>query len=165
MVETHQLGGAFGGDAELGPEAGPQALAAPADLVRRPVDPNLPSAGEHLPPGVGDLGVDRRAASSRRPRTSSAIANRSSHEAAARSLSWVRAASRPQRSSRAATVPLSSAEAPSNACRHDRRQPDLQALDVPAACPDTAGSKSDDDTAALLPAVSRRRRAALRRGR
>lgn len=59
VVEPHQSGGAFGCDAELGPEAGPQALAAPADLVRQAVDPYPPPAGQRPPPGVGDLRIDR----------------------------------------------------------------------------------------------------------
>jgi hypothetical protein len=33
VVEAHQLRGAFGCEADLGSEAGPQALAAPADLL------------------------------------------------------------------------------------------------------------------------------------
>jgi hypothetical protein len=58
VVEPHQPGGAFGGDAELGPEAGPKALAAPAHLVRQAVDPQPPPAGQRPPPRVGDLRID-----------------------------------------------------------------------------------------------------------
>ena len=39
VVETDQLGGALGGEADLGPEPGPQALAAPSGLGREPLDP------------------------------------------------------------------------------------------------------------------------------
>jgi hypothetical protein len=39
VVEAHQLRGAFGSEADLGPEAGPQALAAPADLLGQAMDP------------------------------------------------------------------------------------------------------------------------------
>ena len=72
------------------------------------------------------------------------MANRSSHDAAARSCSWVRVASRPQRSSRATTVPPSSGEAPSTACattgdsricRHSMSWPRTRTL--PGASPAT----------------------------
>src|SRR5690348_2260328 len=59
VVEAHQLRGAFGGEADLGSEAGPQALAAPADLVGQAVDPYPAPAGDRPPPGVGDLRIDR----------------------------------------------------------------------------------------------------------
>src|SRR6185437_16090545 len=53
--------GPFRGDAELGPDAGPQALAAPAELVCHAVAPCPPPADERPPPGMGDLRIDRRA--------------------------------------------------------------------------------------------------------
>ena len=53
------MGGAFGGQADLGPEPGPQALAAPADLGRQPVDPDLPRLAHDPAPDPGDLGVER----------------------------------------------------------------------------------------------------------
>src|SRR5215813_7998434 len=59
VVEAHQLRGAFGCEADLGPEAGPQALAAPADLLGQAMDPYPPPAGDRPPPGVDDLRVDR----------------------------------------------------------------------------------------------------------
>jgi hypothetical protein len=61
VVETDQLGGALGGEADLGPEPGPQALAAPSDLGCQPLDPDPSPAGHHLPPGEGDFGVGRPA--------------------------------------------------------------------------------------------------------
>jgi hypothetical protein len=57
VVEADQLGGPLGREAHLGAEAGPQALAAPAQLVGEPVDPDLPSPGDHPAPDVGHLGV------------------------------------------------------------------------------------------------------------
>src|SRR5262249_58618802 len=52
VVEAHQLRGAFGCEADLGPEAGPQALAAPADQVRQALGPYPPPAGDRPPPGI-----------------------------------------------------------------------------------------------------------------
>jgi hypothetical protein len=92
VVEAHQPGGVLGGEADLGPEAGPQALTAAATS-----------------------GSSHGRALIRRPRASMAIVNRSSHDAAARSLSSARPASRPQTSSRETTVPLRSVDAPSTA--------------------------------------------------
>ena len=60
VVEADQLRGALGGEAELGPEPGPQSLAAPPGLGRQPLDPDLSPAGPHLLPGEGDLRVGRR---------------------------------------------------------------------------------------------------------
>ena len=61
VVKADELGGALGGEADLGSEPGPQTLAAPSDLSRQPLDSNPPSAGHHLPPGEGDFGVDHPA--------------------------------------------------------------------------------------------------------
>ncbi len=61
VVEAHQPGGVLGGEADLGPEAGPQALAAPSHLVRQAVDAHPSPAGEHQPPGSSHLWIKRRA--------------------------------------------------------------------------------------------------------
>lgn len=58
VVEADKLGGALGGQADLGPEPGPQALAAPPGLGREPLDPDPPPAGHHLRPAEGDFRVD-----------------------------------------------------------------------------------------------------------
>ena len=58
VVKTNQLGGAFGCDADLGPEPRPEALPAPSDLGGQPLDPNLPPTGDHLCPREGDFRVD-----------------------------------------------------------------------------------------------------------
>jgi hypothetical protein len=47
VVDTDQLRRALGGEADLGPEPGPQALAARPDLGCQPVDPNPPTPGGH----------------------------------------------------------------------------------------------------------------------
>lgn len=60
VVEPHQPGGSLGGDAELRPATRPQALAAPADLVRQAVDTHPATAGDRPPPDVGDLRIDPR---------------------------------------------------------------------------------------------------------
>ena len=59
VVETDQPGGPLGGEADLGPEPGPQTFAAPSDLRGQPLDPNPTAVLHHLPPGEGDLRVDR----------------------------------------------------------------------------------------------------------
>src|SRR5262249_32453409 len=61
VVETDKLGGALGVEADLGPEPGPQALAAPSDFGCQPLDPKASPAGNHLAPGEGDFGVGRPA--------------------------------------------------------------------------------------------------------
>jgi hypothetical protein len=57
VVETDELGDALGGEADLGPEPGPQALTAPSDLGCQTLDPKASPAGNHLPPGEGDFRV------------------------------------------------------------------------------------------------------------
>src|SRR5262245_14087803 len=61
VVETDELGGALGGDADLGSESGPETLAAPPDLGCQSVDSDPPPVGDHLRPGEGNFGVDRAA--------------------------------------------------------------------------------------------------------
>jgi hypothetical protein len=61
VVETDQLGGALGGEADLGSESGPQTLAAPSDLGRQVLDPHPPLASHVLPPREGNFRVDRPA--------------------------------------------------------------------------------------------------------
>ena len=58
VVEPDELGRALRGEADLGPEPGPQALAAPSSLGRQLLDADLSPAGHHLPPGEGDFPVD-----------------------------------------------------------------------------------------------------------
>ena len=58
VVETDELGGALRREADLGPEPGPQALAAPPGLGREPLDPDPPPAGHQLRPAEGDFRVD-----------------------------------------------------------------------------------------------------------
>lgn len=115
VVEAHQPGGALGGEADLGPEAGPQALTLhPTSFARLSTRtrPRLVSISHQAAATSGSS--DGRALI-RRPRASTAIVNRSSHDPAARSLSSARPASRPQTSSRETTVPLRSVDAPSTA--------------------------------------------------
>src|SRR5215510_80867 len=57
VVETDQLGGAFGGDADLGSEPGPHSLTAPSGLGCQSLDPNPSLVCDHLSPGEGDLRV------------------------------------------------------------------------------------------------------------
>src|SRR6266496_4645682 len=47
VVEADELGGALGGEADLGSEPGPQSLAAPSGLGCQPFDPNPPRSEEH----------------------------------------------------------------------------------------------------------------------
>jgi len=115
VVEARQLRGAFGCEADLGSEAGPQALAAPADLVRQAVDPYPPSAGDRPPPGVGDPGIDRGAGAQTPAEDVRRDREPFAHDVAARSLSSTCPAPRAQTSSRDATVPVSSVDAPSTA--------------------------------------------------
>jgi hypothetical protein len=61
VIETDELCGALGGEADLGPEPGPQALAAPSGLGCQLLDPKASPAGNHLPPGEGDFRVSRPA--------------------------------------------------------------------------------------------------------
>src|SRR5215470_11746768 len=61
VVEADELGGAFGGEADLGPEPGPQPLAAPSSLGCQLPDPDLSPAGHHLGPGEGDFRAGRPA--------------------------------------------------------------------------------------------------------
>src|SRR5215472_18248404 len=61
VVEADELGGAFGGEAELGAEPGPQSLAAASGLGGQLLDPDLSPAGHHLTPGEGDFRVGRPA--------------------------------------------------------------------------------------------------------
>jgi hypothetical protein len=42
VVEADELGGGLGGEADLGQEPGPQALAVPSGLGRQALDPNAP---------------------------------------------------------------------------------------------------------------------------
>src|SRR5215472_2982443 len=95
VVEADELGGAFGGQAGLGPEPRPQPLAAPSGLGGQPLDADLSPAGHHLLPGEGGR----------------------------------------------------------------RRQPYLQALDVPAARPDGSG-RTDHHSGTFLQDTRRRRRLA-----
>src|SRR5262245_4503727 len=55
VVEADELGGAFGGEADLGPEPGPQSLAAPPGLGCQLPDPDLSLVCHHLTPGESDL--------------------------------------------------------------------------------------------------------------
>src|SRR5262245_51926630 len=59
VVETNQLCGALRSEADLGPKARPQTLAAPSDLAGEPLDPNVSAAGHQLVPRERDLPVDR----------------------------------------------------------------------------------------------------------
>src|SRR5215468_2652741 len=61
VVEADELGGALGGEADLGPEPGPQPLAAPSSLGCQLLDPDLSPAGHQLTPGEGDLRAGRPA--------------------------------------------------------------------------------------------------------
>src|SRR5690606_25094484 len=58
-VEPDELRRPLRGQAHLGPETGPQALATPAHLGRQLLDPDLPAGGDEPAPGLPDLGVDR----------------------------------------------------------------------------------------------------------
>ncbi|MFG1619933.1 hypothetical protein ACGFI3_44900 [Nonomuraea wenchangensis] len=154
MVEAHQLGGAFGGDAELGPEAGPQAFAAPADLVRQAVDPHPTPAGEHPPPGVGDFRMNRRAGA----------------QPSAEDIRHDREPFVPRCSGAQLVLGLLGVAAPGSLkgyqrpgelgrCaehrgRRHRLEPDLEALPDPSAgCSKITREEPDDDTAALASAV------------
>jgi len=59
VVEADELGGTLGGEADLGAEPRPKALAAPSDLGNQSFDTYPPSASHHLSPGEGDFRVDR----------------------------------------------------------------------------------------------------------
>src|SRR5262249_28463802 len=59
VIEADELCRAFGREPDLGPEAGPKALATPADPSRNVLDANLPVAGQDLVPREGDLWVGR----------------------------------------------------------------------------------------------------------
>jgi hypothetical protein len=61
VVETDKQCRALGGGADLGPEPGPQALAAPSDLGCQPLDPDPSPLRHHLPPDEGDFRIDRAA--------------------------------------------------------------------------------------------------------
>ncbi len=151
VVEAHQLRGAFGGEADLGPEAGPQALAAPADLVRQAVDPYPPSAGDRPPPGVSDLRIDRWALV----------------QSPAEDVRCDREPFVPRRGSAQPVLDLPGVADPDifqgcdgpgeldrcaeHRSRDDRRQPDLEALPPPSACPKLAREESGDEAAALVP--------------
>lgn len=58
VVEADKLGSALGGEADLRPEPGMQALAAPPGVVRQLPDPDPSQVPHHLSPGVGDLRVN-----------------------------------------------------------------------------------------------------------
>jgi len=154
VVEPDELGGALGGEAELGPEPGPQPLAAPADLIRQAVDAYPPPAGGHPVPGLGDLRIDRCAGS----------------QPPAEHLHRDGEAFVPR--SGGAQPPLGSARVPApellegchgtgeiGCCAEDRgrdvrRQPDLEAVDpAPATRPEIAGEEPDHDAAGLVPAI------------
>lgn len=57
MVEADQAGGPFGSEAQLAAEAGPQALAAPAEIGGELLDAESAVTGHDSRPGPVDLGV------------------------------------------------------------------------------------------------------------
>ena len=61
VVEADELGDTLGGEADLGAEPRPEALAAPSDLGNQSFDAYPPSTGHHLSPGEGDFRVDSSA--------------------------------------------------------------------------------------------------------
>jgi hypothetical protein len=153
VVEAHQLRGAFGCEADLGSEAGPQALAAPADLLGQAVDPYPPSAGDRPPPGVDDLRIDRRPGAQSPPED----------------VRRDREPFVPRRGGAQPLLDLPGVADPDifqgyhgpgelgrcaeNHRRDDRRQPDLEALAPPSAGPKLAREEPGDEAAALVPAV------------
>jgi hypothetical protein len=61
VVETDELCGALGSEADLGSESRPQTLTAPTHLGGQPLDPTPSLAGHHLPPREGDFRVNHPA--------------------------------------------------------------------------------------------------------
>lgn len=55
MIETDQLGSAFGRHPDLGTEPRPQSLATPTDLVRKVFDADIATSSDDLLPRPGDL--------------------------------------------------------------------------------------------------------------
>ena len=136
VVEADQLRCPLGRQTDLGSEAGPEALAAPSDLVRQRLDPHLAAVVHHLVPDVRDLRIDRpsrlHTSNERGLRDREPLLPRCARPAVAPGCARRRG---PRGRRGATTVPPSSGEAPSTDVRDDRRQPHLQALDVAAAPP------------------------------
>jgi len=152
IVKADELGGALGGEADLGSEPGPQTFAAPSDLSRQPLDSNPPPASHHLPPGERDFGVDypacvvtssQRSLSDREPvipRPGSAQLLLGSHGVAPPEV--IEGDHRPAQLRRGAQ----------DRVRDHRRQPHLEALEAAGQPPPSSaiGRESGDDAFSLL---------------
>jgi hypothetical protein len=153
VVETDELRSPLGSEADLGPEPGPQTLAAPADLARQALDPNPPSGDHHLLPHEGDLrvhnttGVETSGQRGLRDRKPLLPRPRGTQPLLG-SLSIS-----PPHIVEGSHHPAELRRRTQGGMRGQRREPNLEALHAPGQPPpsDAAGREPGDDTRSLAP--------------